>query len=525
MVQIDYREHSFAVKSGETVLDALLRNGIAVSFSCRAGSCHTCMLRAVSGTVPEEAQRGLRDDLRERGYFLPCKCRPNHSLAIQQPDPRHLSSEALVADKHWVGEDVAVIRLEAGPDIAPRAGQFIRVVHPDGSVRPYSVASLPSRDYFVELHVKRLPNGKVSRWLVDEVMAGDTVTVMPPAGNLVHRHPASRENLLLLATGTGLAPLLPILREALARDDYGTIWLLHGASTPVGLYADHQLRDLEAAHAGFHYRGCCSREAGANHYPGRVTAHITDAVGDLSGFTVFAAGHPAMVAEAQSICIEQGLCADSAFRAETFESAHSQRPSDQVEEVAENGGRRVPPPDPELWSQLENGKVLSEVLRDFYEIAFNDEYLGPYFRGVTQQRLREKQYSFLRSLILGTRDYFGQRPANAHHWMVISDWLFDYRLKLMESCLRDHGVSEPWIQRWHVFEEYYRTDIVKDTPVPRLMAGRAVETRNVEDEILTEGAACDRCDRAIAAGTRVRFHLQLGRVYCGECVTDADDAH
>ena len=74
-----------------------------------------------------------------------------------------------------------------------------------------------------------------------------------------------------------------------------------------------------------------------------------------------------------------------------------------------------------------------------------------FFVGVTQQRLREKQYSFLRSLMLGTRDYLGQRPKNAHHWMVISDDLFDYRLELMASCMRAHGIGEALIQRLACF--------------------------------------------------------------------------
>lgn len=59
-------------REGESILEALVRTGSDVPFSCKKGSCHVCMLRALSGQPTPESQAGLRDSLRQRGYFLPC---------------------------------------------------------------------------------------------------------------------------------------------------------------------------------------------------------------------------------------------------------------------------------------------------------------------------------------------------------------------------------------------------------------------------------------------------------------------
>jgi NAD(P)H-flavin reductase/ferredoxin/truncated hemoglobin YjbI len=523
VTRICFQEHSFDLARGESVLDGMLRHGVPVSFSCRAGSCHVCMMRAVDGQVPESARRGITPVLAQLGYFLPCQCRPDQPLVIERPDPAHLCRDAHVAEKLLIRPDLAIIRLETSPEFQPLPGQYIVAVHPDGSQRPYSVASRPDDDYFHELHVRRVVGGKLSCWLVDEVAPGDVIRIQPPAGNFVNRNPADGQRLLLVGTGTGLAPLLPILKESLERHSTAEVWLFHGGRQRADLYADDQLRQLADRDPRLRYFGCCSRESVRGPaLPGRVTDWIGDYLPDLRGFRAFVAGHPDMVAGVSRICTDLGLDAELDLIVDAFEYDHLRRRGENESRPIQST-RRAPTPDPGLWRELGNGAVLKAVLHDFYELAFKDEQLGPYFTGVTQQRLREKQYSFLRSLMLGTRDYLGQRPRNAHHWMVISDALFDYRLDLMASCMRAHGVSDSLIQRWHVFEEYFRADIVKQQPVARTLDGQPITLEGVEDTVLDEGCLCDACHRAIDAGSPVRFNLRLGTAYCHDCIQLALD--
>ncbi len=177
-----------------------------------------------------------------------------------------------------------------------------------------------------------------------------------------------------------------------------------------------------------------------------------------------------------------------------------------------------PEPDPELWQALDEGRLMSRVLEDFYTQVFEDERLAPFFHGVTKQRSIEKQFLFMRQLITGEKIYFGDRPRNAHHWMVISDELFDYRGGLILECLRRHGLAEHLVQRWHALEERFRGDIVKDEPIKRKMGDVELPLDGYDEVALDIGSLCDSCGAEIDAGVTVRYHLRLGTIYCPDCM-------
>lgn len=177
-----------------------------------------------------------------------------------------------------------------------------------------------------------------------------------------------------------------------------------------------------------------------------------------------------------------------------------------------------PPPDPALWKELGEGATVAAVLRAFYERVYADPRLALFFDGITIQRSIEKQFSFLKQLMTGERVYFGDRPRNAHHWMVISNELFDSRQALMREQLLAHGLTESQISRWTRFEVHYRGDIVKPSPRPRRIGGIELPLDGYAQEVLSEGTLCDHCGGALAAGTRVHYHVRLGKVSCPACV-------
>lgn len=175
------------------------------------------------------------------------------------------------------------------------------------------------------------------------------------------------------------------------------------------------------------------------------------------------------------------------------------------------------PADPELWRALGEGTRLREILEDFYARVFEDEVLAPYFRGVTRERLVGQVFSFMRDALTGERQYFGMQPRTAHHWMVISDEIFDHREALMEDTLRRHGLSEPLVQRWRLLEESFRGDVVKEVPWPLVLDGVEMPLEGFGEADLEVGTMCDGCGRAIEAGEHVRYHLRLGSTYCRGC--------
>jgi len=175
-------------------------------------------------------------------------------------------------------------------------------------------------------------------------------------------------------------------------------------------------------------------------------------------------------------------------------------------------------PDPEIWAALDGGPGLTRVLQDFYGRVYEDPRLAPFFEGVPKPRAVEKQYTFLRQIFTGEKIYFGDRPRNAHHWMVISDELFTYREELFAECLRSYGLSEPLIARWRSVHECFRKQIVKDAPRPKMLRGKALPLEGYGEMVLDIGFLCDGCEAALEPGTRVRYHQRTGRTYCATCV-------
>lgn len=186
-------------------------------------------------------------------------------------------------------------------------------------------------------------------------------------------------------------------------------------------------------------------------------------------------------------------------------------PDGEGEEISQ------PEPDPALWAELGDGRVVRDALEDFYARVYRDPQLSPFFLGVTLTRSVDKQYSFLRQLMTGERVYFGDRPRNAHHWMVISGDLFDHRQALMQATLRTHGLRESQIARWTRLELHYRGDIVKVHARPRRLGGQDLPLQGHDRQVLDVGTVCDHCGKAIDAHTEVTYHRRLGLVSCNDC--------
>jgi len=173
--------------------------------------------------------------------------------------------------------------------------------------------------------------------------------------------------------------------------------------------------------------------------------------------------------------------------------------------------------DPQLWEALGRGHLLRQILESFYAIVYEDERLAPFFHNVTREHAVSKQYSFLMDIITGERVYFGDRPRNAHHWMVISSELFDYREALLEACMRKHGLAEPFIARWLQIDEVFRKQIVKDAPFPRKLDGRELPLEGYEVLELVIGCVCDGCEGEMHPGTRATAHVRTGKTFCAGC--------
>ena len=191
--------------------------------------------------------------------------------------------------------------------------------------------------------------------------------------------------------------------------------------------------------------------------------------------------------------------------------------SDDAVDMQEGLERAFPEPDPALWRALDDGALLARILEVFYARVFADPLLAPFFSETTERRLAEKQYNFLRQAITGEKVYFGERPRNAHHWMVISDNVFDHRADILRDVLVEFDVPPEVIDKLMAIEEYYREDIVKDRPWEKVLFGKALPLEGYEEMTLEEGSLCDGCEEPVESGAQVIYHVRTGKLYCNQC--------
>ncbi len=255
MPSITYRSQAFEALPGETVLQSLRREGHDVPSSCEAGACQSCLLQAIEGTPPTAAQQGLKEPQRRQGYFLSCLARPESDLEVVLPGEA-AQIPATVTGLERLSEDVLALRLVTASPFAYQAGQFLNLIREDGLIRPYSIASLPGRDGFLELHVRRTPDGSMSSWIHDSLRIGDRVHVRGPAGDCCYVPGEPQAPLLLVGTGTGLAPLYAVTQDALRHEHRGPMVLIHGSLHEDGFYLVDRLLELAAAHPNLGYTRC-----------------------------------------------------------------------------------------------------------------------------------------------------------------------------------------------------------------------------------------------------------------------------
>ena len=169
MATIRFDGHIYACGAQQSVLDVLTAHGASVPSSCRNGICQTCLMQAVDGVPPPQAQHGLKDSLKQQNYFLACACYPGSDLSVALPGQIHTRARAIVQGIDALNSDIVRVRLHCPVPFDYRPGQYINLFRDATLLRSYSLASVPGSDADLHLHVRRLPQGRVSGWVHDEI--------------------------------------------------------------------------------------------------------------------------------------------------------------------------------------------------------------------------------------------------------------------------------------------------------------------------------------------------------------------
>lgn len=163
-------------------------------------------------------------------------------MHVSLPSQSQITTEAEVVEVQWLAKQV--YRLMVTADISYIPGQYMTLWKDDQIGRSYSIASLPNKDNLIEFHIKHITNGAFSDW-AHQLKPGQKIRIQGPIGECCYANDAPEAPMILIGTGTGLAPLYGILQDAISHGHQGKIYLFTGAFNTDTLYYIDELKKLE----------------------------------------------------------------------------------------------------------------------------------------------------------------------------------------------------------------------------------------------------------------------------------------
>jgi NAD(P)H-flavin reductase/ferredoxin len=263
MSTLVFNNHNYRLAFKETVLQCLLRHGIDYPNSCQSGICHSCLIKSTDGVINSSWQEGLPETLKAQGYFLACLAQPVTTIKVAVPNSAECEMDAQIIEFKFLNYNVAQVKLNVNAFESWTPGKYLSLVNPEGTIRSYSIANIPEDDRFIELHIKIIPDGTMGQWLLHKASKNTKVKLRGPFGHCFYYNPKKLAfNMLLAGTGTGLAPLISIIKSALKHSHKGTITLIHGGQTDEDIYYQEELHALTKAYPFFVYAPCVVKSLG-----------------------------------------------------------------------------------------------------------------------------------------------------------------------------------------------------------------------------------------------------------------------
>lgn len=326
--------HQFVAEADETLLEAALRQGLTLPYGCRDGACGVCKGKVLSGSVDHgKAQaHALTDDEKAAGLTLYCCAKPLSDLNIESKQIALASDipvktlPSRIEKMNRLAPDVIEIylKLPANERLQFLAGQYIDILLKDGKKRSFSLANAPHDDAFLQLHIRHVPGGLFTEQVFSTMKVRDILRFNGPHGTFYLREESTKP-MILLAGGTGFAPIKGLVEHAIAEKCERPIYIYWGAKAAIDLYMPELGQQWAAAHANIKYIPVLSEPAPSDNWKGRTGfAHLAVTVDhqNLANFQVYACGSPGMIDAAKRDFLAAGL-PEEEFFADAFSFAAS----------------------------------------------------------------------------------------------------------------------------------------------------------------------------------------------------------
>lgn len=296
---------------GANLLEVLRENNVPVSYSCMAGRCGTCRCKVVDGNLLETGREAKITNPLDDRHVLACMSVLTDSCTIEIPEPdeivthpaRILKANVVAIEK--MTHDILRLRLAPTRAMSFSPGQYATLQFTPAHIRPYSMAGLCT-DEELEFHVRLVPEGRVSGYIANTLKVGDAVRVTGPLGTayLRTRHEGP---MLCVAGGTGLAPVLSIVRGALAAGMENPIHVYFGVRTPEDIYGATWLKELAERHSNLKVHVVVTSGSRQGDRSGLVTDAVAQDWDSLAGWRAYLCGAPPMVEAATYLARGKGM--------------------------------------------------------------------------------------------------------------------------------------------------------------------------------------------------------------------------
>jgi len=323
---------AFSVEASETLLAGGIRQGVGLPYGCKDGACGSCKCKKISGTVVHgnHQDKALSAAEEAAGMVLTCCATATSDLVLES---RQVSLEgalpvrkmpARISSLVHTSPDVIQLQLQlpASESFQYRAGQYLDVLLRDGARRSYSMANAPHTGPTLELHIRHMPGGRFTDLVFGSMKERDIVRIEGPMGSFFLREDSDKP-VVLLASGTGFAPIKALIEHMQERQITRPATLFWGGRRPHDLYMNAWVRAQCAVMPNLSYVPVVSDALPEDKWQGRtgfVHKAVLEDMPDLSGYQVYACGAPVVVESAQRDFSDLAGLDEDEFFADAFTS-------------------------------------------------------------------------------------------------------------------------------------------------------------------------------------------------------------
>jgi NAD(P)H-flavin reductase/ferredoxin len=308
----------YECRARETVLDALLRQNVEVSYACREQICMSCIMRCLNGAPPPASQLNLKETLRLQNSFLACGCYPERDMEIALPQESMVHQvSAEVVERNRLNSFTIELVLQCATPLDYHAGQTVILMNAEliGKRLPIVSPSSAKSTGRYEVHVQRIPGGFFSEWVHDHLRIGDKMTLCGVDGELFYILGHPRKPLLLAGWNGGLGGVMGILQDAFENGHSGPVYLLHGATSRDYLYYVDELTEIGRHYPNFRYVPCVEQgPAPSGCHSGTVAAAAKELLPKLTDWSIYLCGPREPVHQMQRQSYLSGAAMNEIYR-------------------------------------------------------------------------------------------------------------------------------------------------------------------------------------------------------------------